>query len=144
MKYNSSLNDTPLREQLTVGVEKDRATQYTNAGIHKDDLTLLLGEYPIKKTGSQGQNKTYLTALKFAQFEYLKNAAGLKPILLLDDIFDKLDSKRVEKIIELVSKDQFGQIFITDTNREHLENIVNRIPTEHKVFRITDGKLNNG
>lgn len=143
LEYNSSLNNTPLREQLAGEVEKDRATQYTNAGIHKDDLTLLLGEYPIKKTGSQGQNKTYLTALKFAQFEYLKNAAGLKPILLLDDIFDKLDSKRVEKIIELVSQDQFGQIFITDTNREHLENIVGRIPTEHKIFRIVDGKLNN-
>ncbi|MBN1926545.1 MAG: DNA replication/repair protein RecF [Prolixibacteraceae bacterium] len=141
LEYNSSLNDGTFRKQLSDYIQKDRMSQYTNAGIHKDDLALLIGDYPIKKLGSQGQNKTYLTALKFAQFEYLKNAAGIKPILLLDDIFDKLDSKRVEKIIELVSDDQFGQIFITDTNREHLEKIVGSIPSEHKIFRITDGKI---
>ncbi|HPR33800.1 MAG TPA: DNA replication and repair protein RecF, partial [Prolixibacteraceae bacterium] len=143
LRYNSTLNNEPLRDQLRAMLPRDRAAQYTGAGIHKDDLDLMLGDYPIRKIGSQGQNKTYLVALKFAQFEYLKNKAGVKPLLLLDDIFAKFDTKRVEKIIELVSRDQFGQIFITDTNREHLREILIKIPAENKIFTIVNGKIEN-
>ena len=139
LEYTSALQEGDFRNLLECSVQKDRIAQYTNTGIHKDDLNLLLESFPIKKLGSQGQNKTYLVALKFAQFEFLKKASGIKPILLLDDIFDKLDSNRVGKIIELVSDDRFGQIFITDTNREHLEKIVAEIHSEHKIFRLTEG-----
>jgi DNA replication and repair protein RecF len=143
LEYSSCIDQGNFREQLISSIKKDRATQFTNVGIHKDDLNLLLEGFPIKKLGSQGQNKTYLVALKFAQFEFLKNASGIKPILLLDDIFDKLDSNRVSKIIGLVSEQRFGQIFVTDTNREHLEQIVKEIKTEHKIFRIEEGKVIN-
>lgn len=140
LEYDSTLFAGNYREQLIESRTKDRVSQYTNVGIHKDDLTLGLGEYPIKRLGSQGQTKTYLIALKFAQFEYLKNAGSIKPILLLDDIFDKLDALRVGKIIELVSNDQFGQIFITDTNREHLDGILKQMNTEFIIYRIEEGK----
>jgi DNA replication and repair protein RecF len=143
LEYLSTLSTSDFRNQLIESVPKDRITQFTNVGIHKDDLNLLLGEHPIRKLGSQGQNKTYLVALKFAQFEFLKLAAGIKPILLLDDIFDKLDSNRVGKIIELVSEERFGQIFVTDTNREHLEKLVGDMDIEHTIFKITDGKISS-
>jgi DNA replication and repair protein RecF len=141
LEYSSCLEQADYRNQLQNSIKKDRVTQFTNVGIHKDDLNLFLEGFPIKKLGSQGQNKTYLVALKFAQFEFLKKASEIKPILLLDDIFDKLDSNRVSKIIGLVSEDRFGQIFITDTNREHLERIINEIKTDNKIFRIVEGKV---
>lgn len=141
LEYNSSLSDGDFREQLILSQPKDRSSLFTGVGIHKDDLNLLLDGFPIKRLGSQGQNKTYLLALKLAQFEFLKKISGIKPILLLDDIFDKLDSKRVNKIIELVSKDQFGQIFITDTNRKHLDEILEQINSEYKIFMVSDGKV---
>lgn len=141
LEYSSCMEQGSFRDQLNTSLKKDRITQFTNVGIHKDDLNLLLEGFPIKKLGSQGQNKTYLAALKFAQFEFLKNASEIKPILLLDDIFDKLDSNRVGKIIGLVSEDRFGQIFITDTNREHLEKIILETKTDHKIFRIAEGKI---
>ena len=141
LTYQSSLLTGDFLQQLKKNHQKDRTVQYTTVGIHKDDLVLNLGDFPVKKLGSQGQTKTYLIALKFAQFEYLKKASEIKPILLLDDIFDKLDAHRVGKIIQLVSDDQFGQIFITDTNREHLEGILGKMKTDHKIFRIDNGKV---
>ena len=114
---------------------------YTTKGIHKDDLKFKLGEFPIKRMGSQGQQKTYLTALKFAQYDFISRRSGVTPILLLDDIFDKLDSKRVEKIVELVSGEDFGQIFISDTNREHLYDILNKIGKEYRVFFVDNGVM---
>ncbi len=117
--------------------------QHTSAGIHRDDLVLNLGDYPMRKVGSQGQTKTYLVALKLAQFEYLKNASGIKPILLLDDVFDKLDANRVEKIVQLVSDDKFGQIFMTDTNREHLESIIEEVGSDYHIFRVENGGIYN-
>ena len=141
LTYESKLDETPFRDLLLQRREKDRMLQRTTVGIHKDDLNLQLGEYSIRKLGSQGQTKTYLVALKFAQFEFLKQINKLKPILLLDDIFDKLDAHRVGKIIEMVSDDQFGQIFITDTNREHLDKIVSQIETSQKIFKIENGKV---
>lgn len=102
---------------------------------------MLLGDFPIKKEGSQGQNKTYLVALKLAQFDFLKRTGQTVPLLLLDDIFDKLDAFRVEQIVKLVAGDRFGQIFITDTNRDHLDKILKKIEREYKVFAVEDGEV---
>ena len=99
-----------------------------------------LDGYPIRREGSQGQNKSYLISLKLAQFDFLRRKGGETPLLLLDDIFDKLDSKRVEKIIDLVSGDRFGQIFITDVNREHIDNILDYVDREYKLFEVKNGK----
>ena len=103
-------------------------------GIHKDDLQLELNDHPIKKAGSQGQQKTYLVALKFAKFSFMKQVTGKKPILLLDDIFDKFDASRVKQIIQIISGPEFGQIFITDTHRTRLEEILQQLNADHKVF----------
>lgn len=100
---------------------------------------MLLGEFPIKKEGSQGQNKTYLVALKLAQFDFLKRTGRTVPLLLLDDIFDKLDASRVEQIVKLVAGDNFGQIFITDTNREHLDRILHKVGSDYKMFLVEKG-----
>ena len=100
---------------------------------------MLLGEFPIKKEGSQGQNKTYLVALKLAQFDFLKRTGRTVPLLLLDDIFDRLDASRVEQIVKLVAGDSFGQIFITDTNREHLDRILHKVGSDYKIFRVEQG-----
>jgi DNA replication and repair protein RecF len=110
--------------------------QYTTVGIHKDDLSFEIGDYPIKKFGSQGQQKSYLIALKFAQFEFIKQQSNLIPILLLDDIFDKLDESRVSQIIELVDNDEFGQIFITDTHSDRIKNIIQRSNKSYQIFKI--------
>lgn len=141
LKHSSGLYDNNFEQLLKESLNKDRAAQYTTVGIHKDDLDLRIGDYPIKKLGSQGQKKTFLVALKLAQFNFIKQISGLKPILLLDDIFDKLDQRRVEQIIKVVSKDEFGQIFITDTNREHLDGIIERMSTEFRIFNVEAGKI---
>jgi DNA replication and repair protein RecF len=140
--YNSHVSRGSLLKQLREGRSLDRATGYTLHGVHKDELEMMLGEYPIKREGSQGQNKSYLTALKLAQYLMLVDVCeGKKPILLLDDIFDKLDALRVEKILKLVSDDRFGQIFITDVNRDHLNGILSGIGCDYKVFDIKDGTV---
>ena len=103
---------------------------------------MLLVDFPIKREGSQGQNKTYLVALKLAQFDFLKRTGSTVPLLLLDDIFDKLDASRVEQIVKLVAGDNFGQIFITDTNREHLDRILYKVGSDYKMFRVESGAIN--
>ena len=134
--------------QLSEVLPRDRVLQFTSVGIHKDDLDLKLGDFPMKKMGSQGQKKTYLVALKLAQFDFIRSVNEAMPILLLDDIFDKLDGERVEKIVKLVSENTFGQIFITDTNREHLDQIIPQVGADFRIFRVTDGAViengNNG
>lgn len=143
LEYNSQLKDNDFRKLLRESTAKDRALQYTTTGIHKDDLDLKIDDYAIKKLGSQGQNKTYLISLKFAQFDFIRSVNKVKPILLLDDIFDKLDSSRVGQIVKLVSDSDFGQIFITDTNREHLDSIIHEVGgTDYSIFRVTDGQIN--
>lgn len=139
--YHSELKTLSMKEILRKNASADRVTGRTNGGIHKDDLMMMLGDHQIRKTGSQGQKKTYLTALKLAQFDFIKEASSIKPLLLLDDIFDKLDSKRVSRILELVSENHFGQIFITDTNREHLDAIVEQIKSEFKIYHVENGKI---
>lgn len=138
--YSSQYNEQPsLVEKLKATRDRDKLIGFTTSGIHKDELEMLLEDHPIKRIGSQGQNKTYLVSLKFAQFEFLKKIHGFKPILLLDDIFDKLDAKRVAKIVGLVSSDLFGQIFITDTNREHLDSILSELEHEALIFTVKEG-----
>jgi DNA replication and repair protein RecF len=134
--YESQLADHDLLTILQENVSKDRILQYTSAGIHKDDLLFQIEDYPIKKFGSQGQQKSFLIALKLAQFEFLKTKSGEKPILLFDDIFDKLDETRVAKIIGMVNNNNFGQIFISDTHSERTEDIVKKTAQKYKIFNI--------
>jgi DNA replication and repair protein RecF len=141
LSYQSDLSDAGFNDLLYASRNKDLAAQFTTTGIHKDDLQLLLEGYPLKKLGSQGQQKSYLVALKMAQFEFIRMMSGLKPILLMDDIFDKLDKNRVEKIVRMVSEEQFGQIFITDTNREHLDAILRNIAQDHRIFLVNRGQV---
>lgn len=140
--HESKLYKADFAGLLKRSIAKDRILQYTSVGIHKDDILFNLGEYPIKKIGSQGQKKTYLVALKLAQFDFIKDLAGMTPILLLDDIFDKLDKHRVEQIVKLVADDHFGQIFITDTNREHLDQMIEEVDVDFKIFQVVDGSVN--
>ncbi|MGQ8335450.1 DNA replication/repair protein RecF [Sunxiuqinia sp. A32] len=141
LQHQSQLYDDDFSSLLKNSIAKDRALQYTSTGIHKDDILFMLGDYPIRKLGSQGQKKTYLVALKLAQFDFIKQMAGMTPILLLDDIFDKLDKNRVEQIVKLVADDHFGQIFITDTNREHLDQIITEVEADYRIFQVSDGKV---
>ncbi|QTE23466.1 DNA replication/repair protein RecF [Polaribacter cellanae] len=134
--YKSQLHDFSMQDLMRKSLEKDKILQYTTSGIHKDDLSFEIGEYPIKKFGSQGQQKSYLIALKLAQFDFIKQQSEVIPILLLDDIFDKLDENRVLQIIELVNNDEFGQIFITDTHSERTENIVKQSNKPYQIFKL--------
>jgi DNA replication and repair protein RecF len=143
LKLQSDLLTKDFAQLLKDSISRDRMLQYTSSGIHKDDFEFELADYPIKKFGSQGQKKTYLVALKLAQFDFMKQISGLTPILLLDDIFDKLDKNRVEQIVKLVAEDHFGQIFITDTNREHLDLMIASLDTEFKIFTIGEGQVIN-
>ena len=110
-------------------------------GIHKDDLEFALDGHPLKKFGSQGQQKSFVVSIRLAQFEFNYQKIGYKPILLLDDIFDKLDAERVEQIVRLVSGDAFGQIFITDTNRDHLDQILQSSALVYKIFYVDNGEI---
>ena len=134
--YRSQLQDQDLLSLLTENIHKDRLTQYTNFGTHKDDLLFEIDEHPIKKFGSQGQQKSYLIALKLAQFDLIKMQKGVKPILLLDDIFDKLDDERVAQIITLVDNENFGQLFISDTHAERTEEVVKGVNQSYKIFEL--------
>ena len=136
--YKTRLIQNDFRDLLLSNREKDRILQYTTSGIHKDDLDLLLEGHPIKRAGSQGQQKSFLVALKFAKFDFLKKITKEKAILLLDDIFDKFDERRVQEIIKIISNPDFGQIFITDTHQTRLENILSGMSTGYKVFRINN------
>ena len=139
LEYHSQLAEGDLATLLKESLDKDRFLQYTSAGIHKDDLVLAIDGYPIKRTGSQGQQKTYLVALKLAKFEFISSINGFNPIMLLDDVFDKFDTDRVKQIIKLVSKDTFGQIFITDTSRERIERVLHGLETDSKVYTVEAG-----
>ena len=134
--YESNLNEQNFEEILSENLEKDRVLTYTSRGIHKDDLLFEMNGNLIKKFGSQGQQKSFLIALKLAQIKRIKDITNKNPILLLDDIFDKLDDNRVSQLIELVNQQNFGQIFITDTHRERTESVVKRINEESKIFEI--------
>ncbi len=142
LRYASHCQRGPLLDVIQRDRHKDRAVGYSLHGIHKDDLEMTLGGFPLKREGSQGQNKTYLIALKLAQFDFLhRTGSHTAPILLLDDIFDKLDSSRVEQIVKLVSSGNFGQTFVTDTNRDHLDGILRSGGMDYKLFHVENGTI---
>ena len=142
LQYSSHCTRGPLLEVIQRDRFKDRAVGYSLHGVHRDDLEFLLGDYQMKREGSQGQNKTFVIALKLAQFSFLqRTVSNTTPLLLLDDIFDKLDAQRVEAIVQLVSGDNFGQIFITDTNRDHLDQILRRLNGDYKLFYVENGEI---
>ena len=138
VRYKSALHDSSMDELLTENESKDRVLQYTSSGTHRDDLVFHLGEHPIKRVGSQGQQKSFLIALKLAQFEITKRHLGMPPLLLLDDIFDKLDEGRVANLLSLVHTEEFGQIFITDTHPERMLELSENLKLNHSTFEITD------
>lgn len=142
ISYKSVLNTQTPAEIFAEDRQRDLVLGYTSRGIHRDDLITGLGEYSMRRLGSQGQVKSYTVALRMAIFDYLKERSGITPLLLLDDIFDKLDSERVGRIMELVSSgDNFGQIFITDTNREHLDETVAPLKGESRLFEVSEGEF---
>lgn len=136
IRYKTDLEFDKLSVLLQENIEKDMFLQYTSKGIHKDDLVFNINDYSVKKFGSQGQQKSLLIALKLAQFDFLKSQNKNNPILLLDDIFDKLDKNRVKQIINLVSADDFGQIFISDTDEERTLESIKEINNSNKIFKL--------
>ena len=142
LTYISHAHNADLLKIIQDSREKDRIMGFSLHGIHRDDLDMQIDGFPIKREGSQGQTKTYAVALKLAQFEFLKKYGHTIPLLLLDDIFDKLDATRVEQLIKLVAGERFGQIFITDTNREHLDRILQKITGHYRLFQVENGNIN--
>ena len=140
LRYISQLQNRDLREAYVRTRQRDLILGWTSQGPHKDDLDMRLGDYPLKQVGSQGQQRTFVLAMKLAQALYLADTTGEAPILLLDDIFDRLDSERVERIVAMVQGEQFGQIFITDTNRQHLTDIIQPGP-DAKIFHVENGQI---
>jgi len=143
LQYQSQLIDHTFEQLLTQSVEKDKILERTTTGIHKDELIFTIHEMPLKKFGSQGQQKSFVIALKLAQYYYLQQHKGFKPLLLLDDIFDKLDDQRVSKLMEMVSHHDFGQIFITDTGKNRVLEIFEKISTPLTLFEVHNGTLNH-
>lgn len=141
LKYESQLSENNPKDLFNQKRDKDKILGYTTVGVHRDDLDMRMDDYSMKKVGSQGQNKTYVIAMKLAQFDFLKQAGSTTPILLLDDIFDKLDSSRVEQIVKLVSGESFGQIFITDTNKDHLDEILKSMGSDYCLYRMQKGEV---
>ena len=142
LRYVSHGQRGPLLEVIQRDRMKDRAVGYSLHGVHRDDLEMLLGDYPMRREGSQGQLKTFVIAMKLAQFSFLKRTCSqTTPLLLLDDIFDKLDEHRVERIVSLVASKEYGQIFITDTNREHLDKILQANSFDYQLFSVHDGEV---
>jgi DNA replication and repair protein RecF len=139
--YESPLLQSDFTSLLKKAIERDRILERTTLGIHKDDLQFSIHQMPMKKFGSQGQQKSFLIALKLAQYTYLFQQKGFEPLLLLDDIFDKLDDKRTKKLMQMVSEDDFGQIFITDTSKERIERIFNEIEVKVNLFEIERGAV---
>ena len=139
--YSSKLDQKPLSQLLEESLQQDSYSCYTNVGIHKDDLEFCLDGHPLKKFGSQGQQKSFVVSIRLAQFEYNYQKIGYKPILLLDDIFDKLDDQRVKKLVRLVGDNHFGQVFITDTQQQRIERLFDDTKINHKIFEVDSGHV---
>ncbi|MDE5567735.1 MAG: DNA replication and repair protein RecF [Muribaculaceae bacterium] len=140
--YRSHLSEGRSFQELLDGSrEKDRILRHTSVGVHRDDIEMTLDDMPARQTASQGQAKTYTLALRFAQYEFLRYVTSMSPLLLLDDIFDKLDAGRVERIMQIVATDTFGQIFVTDTNRRHLDEIISLTGGGDAIWQVVDGKF---
>ena len=139
--YSSKLDTKSLHQLLEENLQQDTYSCYTNVGIHKDDLEFCLDGHPLKKFGSQGQQKSFVVSIRLAQFEYNYQKIGYKPILLLDDIFDKLDDQRVMKLVRLVGDNHFGQVFITDTQQQRIERLFEDTDINHKIFEVESGHV---
>ena len=139
IEYESQLNDTSLEELLSRSYEKDCILKHTSAGIHRDDFIFTMNGHPIRRYGSQGQQKSFLVSLKFAQYEIMKNNYGFPPILLLDDVFDKLDMGRISNLLQMVASNDFGQIFITDSNKVRMSGIVDGLTKDRAYFETSAG-----
>lgn len=143
LQYQSQLSDMSFEQLLIKSIEKDKVLERTTTGIHKDELIFAIAGMPLKKFGSQGQQKSFLISLKLAQYAYLQKHKGFKPLLLLDDIFDKLDDNRMRKLMEMVSHQDFGQIFLTDTGRERVLALFNQINVPVTLFEVNNGSVNH-
>lgn len=141
IEYSSQLNGSTFKERLLDARKRDMILGHTTVGIHRDELEMMIDGYPIKKDGSQGQKKTYFVSLKLAQFQFLSKKSNTTPILVLDDIFDRLDETRVKEIIRLVSGDDFGQIFISDTNRQSLDRILRPFDNNYHLYSVVNGEI---
>ena len=141
IEYRSQLNDGEFLELLHDAEKKDAFAQYSTVGVHKDDLVFTIKGHPVKKFGSQGQQKSFLISLRIAQYDWLKQHKGTNPVLLLDDIFDKLDNQRVERLIELVTTDYFGQVLVTDTDPVRMKSLFDGLTIEKKLFEIENGEI---
>lgn len=142
LTYRSELGERPLREVLARQWERDLASGHTTGGVHKDDLLFTIGEHPLKRHGSQGQQKTYLIALKLAQFDLTVRRTGSKPILLLDDIFDKIDPQRMRHLLKLLSGGRFGQVIVTDTDAARMHKAIDGLPLDNRSFSLSgDGRI---
>lgn len=140
--YSSSLDNSSFKDLLKNNIQQDIQRQFTNYGVHKDDLDLFINGFPVKKFASQGQQKSYLIALKLAQLEFLKLTVGVNPILLLDDVFDKLDEQRVKHLLSLLNSNDFGQIFLTDTDVNRVKRVIQEINMPNSVFEVYNGNVN--
>jgi DNA replication and repair protein RecF len=136
LHYENSIEERDFKTALITSLARDRAVHHTTVGPHKDDLEFKINGYDLKKYASQGQQKSYLLALKLAQFEFIKLRKNTKPLLLLDDVYDKLDEERFTKLLEMVSSEEFGQVFITDTHPERMNELLNQKQLEHKIFLV--------
>jgi DNA replication and repair protein RecF len=141
IEYESQLNHNDFSTLVKENANKDLALRFSSTGIHKDDLNFTIERFAVKKFGSQGQQKSFLLAMKLAQFEFTRKIKGFKPILLFDDVFDKLDENRVGQLIKLVGENNFGQVFITDTHPERIQQLFTKVNIEHRIFLITEGKV---
>lgn len=141
IEYRSELASASMGELLLASRERDIVNGFTTSGVHRDDMSLRIGGYPLRKYGSQGQQKSFLMSLKLAQYRILTEVCGERPLLLLDDLFDKLDTSRVENLLSLVAGDGFGQIFITDCNRSRLETILSRAGEKYALFMVEGGDI---
>jgi DNA replication and repair protein RecF len=143
LSYESDLNQESMAVQLRKNRQKDMILQYTGTGVQRDDIHFTLGDHPLKVCGSQGQQKTFLLALKLAQFALISQMKELAPVLLLDDVFDKLDARRVAHLLQLVTKNGFGQIFLTDSNKVRIEEIIHALGGPHSIYRVKGGVFTN-
>jgi DNA replication and repair protein RecF len=143
MEYDSKLRGESFENLLKEAMRYDRAARFSTVGVHKDDLLLYIDGHPVKKFGSQGQQKSFVIAMRLAQFDYIRKSKGMKPILLLDDIFDKLDDNRVEQLVKMVSNDDFGQVFITDTQQARVKELLGKLHSDHRLFSISNGEIHD-
>ncbi len=141
VKLNYVRPDLPLQQLLDQARRHDEMVGHTSVGPHRDDLTMTVGHLPARRMASQGQCKTFTIALRLAQYDFLSRSTGMKPLLLLDDIFDKLDALRVERIIALATRPNMGQMFITDTNRDHLDQIMRRMGGDYRLWEVENGSF---